>query len=369
MWELFNFEERIRQAGRDQNPWALQHAMLLVEKEKGSALSQSDVNSIVELAAKIDKKWESAHEAKTAITVSEESEQGEPREVTRYRNRRDSLSELACKRLKPRVEELRRELFATSKPPFTRILDALDWIQQNAANDLQEASVISQELFEVGERCPLAVDELYRSIRRIEVWLDRGIVENKRLWSKEKVLDAKRLNRLGFNSRLFPDVIPTGGLYSRWFIEKGSVLEAVWQFIFLAKEDTGCDGTSALALLLLGEPVVVSPVRLSYANSPWHPPKDVEVPPNWPLGMWEFAIYLRGIGPVSAVKWEDLRLAWRDIQRAAASETRPVEEVVESLGGVPQRGKNEFWKKVACIIGTPTGNAARMAWRRAVGRA
>jgi hypothetical protein len=127
-------------------------------------------------------------------------------------------------------------------------------------------------------------------------------------------------------------------------IPPGSPLVKLKQYVQQASRVTGYREAALVDFVLTGRPHVLPRVSISRGGL---------IPSHRGAGVVKtsvFTITLRA----QKVIWEDLRAAFKAIDRIQRSETAGLSEpslavvaAIKRLGGVPPRGKRKFWKKVS----------------------
>lgn len=253
------------------------------------------------------------------------------------------VSTLLVDSLQPDVEKLRLELFESSEPPFPNFEDAALWMEGEGA---QRTAPESRHL----ERGHEIIDEI-----------GRRAAELSELWDMPIYSPAiDRLSISYVNPEGGPARADVGPVKVSVAMGLRSKLVPIKRFIISASSRTGFSEESLVAYILSGTPPLLPELTVTTSYF-----RNLDVPPV-------DKIEIR----TENFRKEDVTRAFKALQRARGGrKAAPVDaqdhliiEVVRQLGGIPERGKGEFWSRVSRELRRNgmklSADAARMRWYR-----
>ncbi len=290
--------------------------------------SRSDIRKCIQLAGVI---------SRAILAQGPKTKSGLGEFVQKLSPDRLITSEYILKLIRPDVEAVRRKLFGNPDPPFKKYKEAIAWFERESRKKGKERTL--EKVF----------DRSYRKWVRHAAQLQK--------------LTAKCIVSPRLKARIITYVKPGDEWTHSVPVRLGTPLATLEDFLRKAEKRTGFPQPALVIHVLTPIPLVLPRWSLSYT-----PP----VGEYKPRGLFTVKIIAQ------TVSWEDMRTIYKAINwtvgRSRASILDETDQVLlgvmKRLGGIPARGKMEYWRRVAeeCrrqgATSLRSGHAARIRSKR-----
>jgi hypothetical protein len=219
-------------------------------------------------------------------------------------------SEFVLSLIRRGVEDVRKEVFGESDPPFEDYSEAVKWIEQHPRTRPPLTKVQKQTCDRIEKDIRARIGEL-QNLERLDY----------RLSSSSRLLAYARTGEEWVN------LIP---------VIHDSSLDPIERFVKRTSKETGFREVDLLAHILTGLPIKLPRFELKQSWPPRPTPSRITI-----------TIYAQN------VTWEDFRAMYQVIKAKRKKRVNLIDDVdqavfvaVEKLGGLPPKGKTAFWKQV-----------------------